>query len=130
MYSRTTNSIKVNVEPFYLDDQSEPEKNYYVWAYQIKIENLGDHRVKLKNRHWTITDAYGRIHEVKGEGVVGEQPELNPGESFEYTSGTPLDTPSGIMSGTYEMIADDGSVMDIVIPAFSLDSPYENVVLN
>lgn len=113
-----------------MDDQSEPEKNYYVWAYQIKIENLGDHRVKLKNRHWTITDAYGRIHEVKGEGVVGEQPELNPGESFEYTSGTPLDTPSGIMSGTYEMIADDGSVMDIVIPAFSLDSPYENVVLN
>ncbi|MDJ0893556.1 MAG: Co2+/Mg2+ efflux protein ApaG [Alphaproteobacteria bacterium] len=123
-YSRTTGSIRVMVKPQFLEDQSEPTENHFVWAYHVRIENNGERTVQLLNRHWTITDAFGRIQEVRGPGVVGEQPVLGPGESFEYTSGTPLGTPSGIMSGTYEM-ADDDDLFEVVIPAFSLDSPYQ-----
>ncbi|MBI1216040.1 MAG: Co2+/Mg2+ efflux protein ApaG [Alphaproteobacteria bacterium] len=123
MYSSTTRNVTVFVEPRYLDSESVPEKNVYVWAYHVRIENNGAETLQLRTRHWKITDAYGRVQEVRGPGVVGEQPVLKPGESFEYTSGTPLTTPSGIMAGTYAMEAPDGSLLDVAIPAFSLDSP-------
>lgn len=130
MYSQTTRGIVVTVRPDYLDDQSSPSENHYVWAYHVRIENQGADTVQLKSRHWKITDALGRRQEVQGAGVVGEQPVLGPGESFEYTSGTPLSTPSGIMVGTYQMQGPDGSVFDVSIPAFSLDSPHQPVRLN
>ena len=130
MYNRTTRSIHISVKPVYLDDQSEPDEDHYVWACQVRIENQGSHKVQLLNRHWRITDAGGRVKEVKGAGVVGEQPVLEPGESFEYTSGTPLSTPSGIMVGTYQMTDGMGDVFDVDIPAFSLDSPYERRRVN
>ena len=97
MYSETTRSIKVTVKPVYLEDQSSPTDNHYVWMYQVRIENKGRETVQLRRRHWRITDGMGRIQEVRGPGVVGEQPVLGPGDSFEYKSGTPLATPSGIM---------------------------------
>jgi ApaG protein len=124
MYSTTTSSVTVSVEPTYLDNESAPEKNLYVWAYRVSIENMGQETLQLKTRYWKITDAFGRVQEVHGPGVVGEQPVLKPGEKFEYTSGTPLPTPSGIMTGTYSMQTDDGRVLDIAIPAFSLDTPH------
>ena len=130
MYTSTTRSIRVSVEPTFLDDQSSPTDDHYVWAYQVKIENDGSETVQLVNRHWCITDARGRMQEVQGEGVVGEQPTLQPGQAFEYTSGTPLDTPSGIMAGSYEMENTDGERFEIEIPAFSLDSPYQARRLN
>lgn len=130
MYSETTRSIEVTVRPTYLEDQSAPIENRYVWAYQVRIENKGDTTVRLRSRHWRITDALGRVQEVRGPGVVGEQPLLRPGDSFEYTSGTPLPTPSGIMVGTYQMEAEDGERFDIGVPAFSLDSPHQPIRLN
>lgn len=130
MYSQTTRDIVVTVKPFYLDDQSSPADNHYVWAYRVRIENKSSHTVQLINRHWIITDAIGRVQEVKGPGVVGEQPVLRPGDGYEYTSGTPLPTPSGIMHGTYEMTDETGTSFDIVIPPFSLDSPHERPRLN
>lgn len=130
MYTQTTRDVRITVEPYYLDDQSSPSDDHYVWAYHVKIENVGEVTVQLINRHWRITDALGRIQEVRGAGVVGEQPVLNPGESFEYTSGTPLPTPSGIMAGSYEMRTDDGERFDVVVPAFSLDSPHQPVQLH
>ena len=129
MYSETTHSIRVTVKPIYLDDQSVPSDNHYVWAYQVEIENLGVTTVQLLNRHWRITDSLGRMQEVKGPGVVGEQPTLKPGESFAYTSGTPLSTPSGIMVGSYEMREESGELFEVAVPAFSLDSPYQPVNL-
>ncbi|MEK9693510.1 MAG: Co2+/Mg2+ efflux protein ApaG [Rhodospirillaceae bacterium] len=130
MYSATTKAIRVSVKPIFLDDQSTPSEDHYVWAYQVTIENTGGETVQLLNRHWRITDAHGRMQEVKGEGVVGEQPRLRPGELFEYTSGTPLTTPSGLMMGSYEMEGEGGQRFDIDIPAFSLDSPYQARQLN
>jgi len=130
MYEATTRRIRVSVEPVFLDEQSEPDENHYVWAYQVKIENDGLEPVQLLNRHWQISDARGQLQEVKGEGVVGEQPTLKPGEVFEYTSGTPLATPSGIMFGSYEMETKTGERFSIKIPAFSLDSPYQARQLN
>ena len=130
MYSETTRSIKVTVKPFYLDQHSSPADGHYVWAYHVRIENCGDETVQLRNRHWEITDSVGRRQEVRGPGVVGEQPVLDPGESFEYTSGTPLPTPSGIMVGTYEMETRTGECFSVRIPAFSLDSPHQPVRLN
>lgn len=129
-YSQTTRDIRITVEPYYLEDQSSPGEDHYVWAYHVKIENVGDQTVQLLNRHWYITDAMGRQQEVRGAGVVGEQPVLDPGETFEYTSGTPLHTPSGIMVGTYEMRSETGEHFDVSIPAFSLDSPHQPVQLN
>ena len=123
MYTATTRSIRVSVEPFYLAEQSEPEKERWVFGYRVLIENRGEEAVQLLTRHWRITDAVGRVVEVRGEGVVGEQPRLEPGESFQYTSGTPLPTPSGIMVGSYQMVTDRGERFDIAIPAFSLDAP-------
>ena len=130
MYDRTTRGIRIEVQPFYLEDQSTPDQGHFVWAYRVKIENIGTERVQLLNRYWKITDAVGRIKEVRGPGVVGEQPRLDPGESFEYTSGTPLSTPSGIMVGTYEMTTDGGDTFPVEIPPFSLDSPHERSSLN
>ncbi|HEX9810069.1 MAG TPA: Co2+/Mg2+ efflux protein ApaG [Alphaproteobacteria bacterium] len=130
MYSATTHSIVITVEPFYLDDESEPGDHRYVWAYRVKIENRGGETVQLKSRYWRITDSRGRIQEVRGDGVVGEQPVLAPGETFEYTSGTPLTTPSGIMVGRYYMETVDGRPLEVDIPAFSLDSPDERPVIH
>ena len=130
MYSAVTRAIKVTVKPVYLDEQSSPSDNHYVWAYQVKIENQGEDVVQLRSRHWQITDSLGRMQEVRGAGVVGEQPVLKPGDSFEYTSGTPLSTPSGIMAGTYQMETPGGERFDVEIPAFSLDSPHEQRRLN
>lgn len=130
MYSETTHGIRITVRPNYLDDQSSPDENHFVWAYHVRIENQGAVTVQLKSRHWKITDAMGRLQEVQGPGVVGEQPVLQPGESFEYTSGTPLSTPSGIMAGSYQMQGPDGQVFDVTIPAFSLDSPHQPIRLN
>ena len=125
MYEAITDDIKVTVRPVYLDEQSDPEENHFVWAYHVCIENLGKRTVQLRTRHWKITDALGRLQEVRGPGVVGEQPVLRPGESFEYTSGTPLSTSSGVMVGSYEMQGPDGGTFDVAVPAFSLDSPHE-----
>ncbi len=131
IYSQTTHSVRVTVYPVYLESESSPEENHYLWAYHVKIENLGDEVIQLKSRHWRITDAFGRVQEVRGGGVVGEQPIIEPGESYEYTSGTPLTTPSGIMVGSYEMaIQDSGKSFNVKIPAFSLDSPYQTISLN
>jgi ApaG protein len=125
MYTTTTHSIMVSVEPTYLDDESRPRRNRYVWAYHVTIENQGVEPVQLKSRYWKITDSLGRTQEVRGEGVIGEQPIIPPGESYEYSSGTPLSTPSGIMVGSYYMETGDGRTLEIDIPAFSLDSPEE-----
>ncbi len=130
MYSETTRSITVTVKSFYLDEHSSPSDDHYVWAYHVRIENRGRDTVRLKSRHWRITDNRGHIEEVRGAGVVGEQPLLRPGESFEYTSGTPLPTPSGIMVGTYQMETKGGERFEVKIPAFSLDSPHQSVRLN
>jgi ApaG protein len=123
MYTATTRAIKVTVQPRYLSDQSDPEKAHYVWAYHVRIENRGEVAVQLRSRHWKITDALGRCQEVKGRGVVGVTPRLEPGEVFEYASGTPLSTPSGFMGGTYQMVSDSDENFDIEIPTFSLDAP-------
>ncbi|HVA35751.1 MAG TPA: Co2+/Mg2+ efflux protein ApaG [Stellaceae bacterium] len=130
MYSTTTRSIRVTVEPHYLEDQSSPADGHFVWAYRVRIENQGGETVQLRRRRWQITDGMGRIQEVRGPGVVGEQPVLAPGQAFEYTSGTPLSTPSGIMVGTYQMETGSGEHFDVDIPAFSLDSPHQPVRLN
>tara|TARA_B100000029_G_C16844550_1_gene693113 strand:- start:27 stop:419 length:393 start_codon:yes stop_codon:yes gene_type:complete len=130
MYTKTTKSINITVNPYYLEEQSEPNEQHFVWAYQITINNLGSESVQLKNRFWKITDSNGIRHEVKGEGVVGEQPILKPGEKFEYTSGTPLSTPSGFMEGHYEMVTKNGKKFDASIPTFSLDSPYISKEIN
>ncbi|MCX7302948.1 MAG: Co2+/Mg2+ efflux protein ApaG [Hyphomicrobiales bacterium] len=123
MYSAVTRKITVNVEPFYLAAQSEPAEGRYMWAYRITIDNQSRERVKLMARYWQITDAAGKVEEVRGDGVVGEQPELNPGDSYQYTSGCPLATPSGIMVGQYTMRNDAGETFNVAIPAFSLDLP-------
>ena len=130
MYSATTREIAVTVKPVSLEDQSSPRDNHYVWAYHVRIENRGGTTVQLRSRYWHITDAMGRVQEVRGAGVVGEQPVLKPGEAFEYTSGTPLPTPSGIMTGTYQMENEGGGVFDVEIPPFSLDSPHQAHRLN
>lgn len=123
MYSETTRSITVTVRPFYLKEHSSPGDNHYVWAYHVKIENRGSETVQLRRRHWEITDGLGRRQEVRGPGVVGEQPILAPGESFEYTSSCPLPTSSGIMVGDYEMETKSGENFLVRVPAFSLDTP-------
>ncbi len=123
-YTATTRSILVAVQPSYLADQSEPEERRFVWAYHVRIHNVGRETVQLISRTWLITDGRGRTITVEGPGVVGEQPSLEPGESFEYTSGTPLETSSGFMEGHYHMVVSGtGEGFDVAIPAFSLDSP-------
>lgn len=126
IFSKVTHDIKVSVIPAYLEEQSEPQEHVYVWAYTVQVENLGDREVQLLNRYWRITDAMGQVQEVRGAGVVGEQPILKPGEGFRYTSGTSLPTSSGIMVGEYEMKAPTGERFPISVPAFSLDSPLQS----
>ena len=130
MYSKKTRKINITVNPYFLDDQSEPDEQHFVWAYQVTIDNQGNEKVQLKNRYWKIIDSNGSEQEVKGEGVVGEQPVLNPGEKFEYTSGTPLSTPSGFMGAHYEMETKTGKKFEAIIPQFSLDSPFIKNNLN
>ena len=130
MYSEITKSIRVTVVPAFLDEHSSPEDDKYVWAYEVRIENLGEETVQLINRYWSITNSLGQTQTVRGPGVVGEQPILKPGEYFEYTSGTPLSTPSGLMMGTYQMENNDGKLFDVSIPAFSLDSPHQSTQVN
>jgi ApaG protein len=130
MYRAVTRGIQVTVTPQYLADKSSPEQDRYFWAYTIEIKNLGDRTVQLKTRHWKITDGQGHVQEVRGPGVVGEQPTLKPGERFEYTSGVPLNTPTGLMAGTYQMVAENGERFDAEVPAFSLDSPHIARVLH
>jgi ApaG protein len=125
-----TREIAVSVEATYVEANSSPAGSQYVWAYHVTIQNRGHETVQLRSRHWRITNARGELNEVKGPGVVGEQPVLKPGEIFEYTSGAPLTTSSGIMTGTYQMENESGEVFDIEIPAFSLDSPEQPSVLN
>lgn len=127
MYSAETRDIRVSVDPVYLQDQSSPGDSRYVWAYRVRIENNSAETVQLRTRHWRITDSLGRRHEVRGPGVVGVEPVLMPGDSFEYTSGTPLTAPSGIMVGSYEMETPTGERFEVAIPAFSLDSPHQPV---
>jgi|TARA_R100001163_G_C5049930_1_gene186820 ApaG protein len=129
-YESITENIKVAVQPTFLDNQSSPTDNHFVWAYTVHIVNLSAQPVRLINRYWRITNANGHTEEVRGPGVVGEQPLISPGESYEYTSGAPLSTPSGIMSGHYEMQSANGGLFRINIPAFSLDSPHQAIHLN
>ena len=130
MYSSTTREILVAVEPIYLPDESSPESNHYMWAYRVHIENHGNEVVQLVSRHWKITDARGQVQEVRGAGVIGKQPVLRPGETYEYMSGTPLSTPFGTMGGEYQMTTAEGEPFDVEIPTFSLKSPYARSVLN
>ncbi|MBM3519463.1 MAG: Co2+/Mg2+ efflux protein ApaG [Alphaproteobacteria bacterium] len=130
MYERITRGIKVIVRPQFLEGQSKPEEGHFVWAYTISLENHGRETVTLRTRYWKITDAFGKIQEVRGAGVVGEQPTLKPGDSFQYTSGCPLKTASGFMVGAYQMQTAEGELFNVDIPAFSLDSPHEKHSIN
>ena len=126
-WSAVTRDIRVSVRSFFLEEESNPEERQFVWAYRIRIENGGRETVQLVRRTWLITDAQGRTQRVHADGVVGEQPVLEPGERFEYTSGTPLETPGGFMRGEYHMVATvSGEAFDVAIPPFSLDSPYQS----
>jgi ApaG protein len=129
-YTASTRGIAVSVEPTYLETESSTERSQYFWAYRVIIENQGQETVQLLSRHWMITNARGELTEVKGPGVVGEQPILKPGESFEYTSGAPLNTPSGMMGGAYQMESESSERFDIEIPTFSLHRPDQNILLN
>jgi len=120
----------VSVEPTYLEANSSPDNSRYFWAYRVTIENLGTETVQLRSRHWMITNARGELTEVKGPGVIGNQPSLKPGESYAYTSGAPLNTSSGMMGGSYQMESERGERFDIEIPTFSLDCPNQDVLLN
>lgn len=119
----TTRGVVVRVSVSYLPEQSEPRRGRWFWAYHIRIENTGPVAVQLLTRHWVITDGRGLRHSVEGEGVIGEQPLIAPGTSFDYVSGCPLSTPTGSMQGSYHMIAEDGSAFDVTIPRFALIAP-------
>jgi ApaG protein len=130
MYRALTRQIEVTVEPNFLPEESSAEDSRYFWSYTIVITNTGGETVQLRTRHWIITDASGRRQEVRGEGVVGEQPVLAPGDRYEYTSGVPLSTASGFMTGRYQMVSASGERFEIDVPTFSLDSPDGKRVLN
>lgn len=123
MYRAVTRDIEVVVEPFYLEEQSDPDDNRYVWGYRVVIANHSEITVRLLTRYWHITDESGLVDEVSGPGVIGEQPVLEPGDTYQYTSGCPLETPSGVMYGHYSMENDEGEIFNVDIPAFSLDLP-------
>jgi ApaG protein len=129
-YMALTQGIRVLVEPCYLEEQSKPAEGQYLWAYSIEIRNESPSFVQLTHRCWEITDCNGEIHHVQGSGVVGEQPVLHPGESYQYTSACPLGTNSGFMTGYYTMQGPDGETFDIDIPAFALDLPNANHIVN
>jgi ApaG protein len=129
-YQAITRGIAVSVEPTYLEADSSPSDSKYLWAYRVVIENQGRETVQLLSRHWMITNARGELTEVKGPGVIGRQPLVKPGDSYEYTSGTPLNTPWGMMGGSYQMESDSGERFDVEIPTFSLDSPNLDLLLH
>lgn len=130
MYQATTRHITVRVSPSFLPEESEPTEGRWVFAYRIEIENGSRETVQLRSRYWHITDGRGQVEEVRGPGVVGEEPILSPGDSFTYMSGCPLATPSGIMRGSFRMETADGRSFDIEVPAFSLDAPETKRLLN
>jgi len=130
MYELETQGVVIRVEPDYLEDESSPEENRFVWSYTVDIENTSTHTVQLVSRKWLITDAMGRTEHVQGLGVVGEQPVLQPGDRFRYTSGAPLRTASGFMQGSYEMRRNGGESFAAIVPSFSLDRPDERVQLH
>jgi len=130
MYRATTRQIQVTATPRYVAERSAPDQNRHFWAYTIEVVNLGSETVQLKARHWIVTDAHGHAEEVHGIGVVGEEPVLPPGGRFEYTSGVPLTTATGIMSGSYDMLTEAGERFSVEIPAFSLDVPDIRRILN
>ncbi len=130
MYKQTTKDITVSVEPVYLEEESSPGNNRFFWAYHIVIQNNGGETVQLHKRFWQITDSTGLTQEISGEGVIGEQPVVEPGKSYAYTSGAPLNTPGGMMVGTYTMKDEDGKTFTVDIPAFSLDSPHQNAIMH
>lgn len=119
-----TNNVRVEVESQYAPERSQPLQNQWFFHYTVRITNEGEETVQLLSRHWIITDSTGHTEEVRGPGVVGEQPVLSPGESFQYTSGCPLQTSSGVMHGTYQMVTEDGSHFDVEIAPFALHEPY------
>ncbi len=129
-YQQTSHAIEVLVQPIYLDEHSDPGEHQYIWAYNIEIRNSGQETVQLISRYWRITNAFGQVEEVRGQGVVGEQPVLEPGDAFSYTSSAPLTTPSGMMVGTYQMRTQKGDWLEVSVPAFSLDSPHETPKIN
>jgi ApaG protein len=130
MYSCVTRDIEITVLPEFMPERSDAAHGQWFWAYTVEIANQGETSVQVTHRYWRITDANGRLEEVRGPGVVGEQPVLKPGEIFRYTSGCPLTTPSGFMVGTYRIVEEGGAVFEAAIPMFSLDSPAEKRVLN
>jgi ApaG protein len=130
MYEAVTRGIRIRVTPQYLEEQSTPEDSQFFWAYTVDIANEGEETVQLRSRVWVITDGVGHTEEVRGPGVVGETPVIQPGGSFSYTSGCPLTTPSGIMAGSYQMTDEKGELFDVAIPPFSLDSPFAMRSLN
>ena len=130
MYSCVTRDIEITVLPEFVPERSDAGEGHFFWAYTVEIANQSDITVQVTARHWKITDANGQLEEVKGTGVVGEQPVLKPGETFRYTSGCPLSTSSGIMAGSYQVVDEAGNIFDIEVPTFSLDSPFTKRVLN
>jgi ApaG protein len=130
IYAATTGAITVTVQPFFLTEESAPDDHRFVWAYHVRIENKGAKTVQLLRRTWQITDGGGKLQEVHGDGVIGKQPVLKPGQAFEYASGCPLQTSSGFMVGTYHMVTEEGEPFDVSIPAFSLDSPYAEKLIH
>lgn len=130
MFKAVTNEIAVTVMPVYVDERSNPQRSEYFWAYRVIVENNSENTVQLVSRYWHIVDGEGHVEEVEGEGVVGLKPNISPGESFSYTSGCPLRSPSGIMQGYYVMTREDGYTFRVNIPAFPLDLPGIEPVLN
>lgn len=130
MYESTTRAIKVRVEPSYVEEESSPGEGHFFWHYTVEIENHGEETVQLRSRYWRITDDRGRTQEVRGMGVVGEEPVIEPGSCFSYTSGAPLPTASGFMVGCYQMESETGELFNVEIPAFSLDSPHARQTIN
>ena len=130
MYKETTHGVTVTAIPVYIDERSDPEQGHHFWAYRINIKNDSNQTVKLISRYWHISDANGHCEEVRGDGVVGEQPELDPGDEYTYTSGCPLRSSSGMMMGSYQMQNRKGEFLEVRIPAFPLDLPDHDPVVN
>lgn len=130
MFKATTYGVTVTVMPVYIDERSNPQKSEYFWAYRVAIENNSGKTLQLLTRYWYITDSNGRIDEVRGDGVIGEQPTLENGQEYSYSSGCPLTAPSGIMVGSYNMQSNVGEVLEIAIPAFPLDLPDISPIIN
>jgi ApaG protein len=124
-YEAITDGVRIRVRPRFLHDESEPGRGHFMWQYTVEVENGSTQAWTIARRHWRIVDSAGRVQAVDGDGVIGQTPTLGPGERFSYTSGAPLATPSGLMSGTYDLVGENGEEMVAIIPAFSLDSPYD-----